>query len=46
LRFITARRRASAAAFWQRLREREGFCRAAKAEILAGEQQKVAASSW
>ena len=34
------------AAFWQRLREREGFCRAVKAEILAGEQQKVAASSW
>jgi glutathione S-transferase len=34
------------AAYWQRLQQREGFCRAVKAEILAGEQQKVAASSW
>jgi hypothetical protein len=33
-------------AFWQRLRKRDGFCRAVKAEILAGEQQKVAATSW
>jgi glutathione S-transferase len=33
-------------AFWQRLRKRDGFCRAVKAKILAGEQQKVAASSW
>jgi glutathione S-transferase len=34
------------AAYWQRLQQRDGFCRAVKAEILAGEQQKVAASSW
>jgi glutathione S-transferase len=33
-------------AYWQRLQQREGFCRAVKAEILASEQQKVAAISW
>ena len=34
------------AAYWQRLQQRDGFCRAVKAEIAAGEQQKVAATSW
>jgi glutathione S-transferase len=34
------------AAYWQRLQQRDGFCRAVKAEIRAGEQQKVAATSW
>jgi glutathione S-transferase len=34
------------AAYWQRLRQRDGFCRAVKAEISAGELQKVAATSW
>jgi glutathione S-transferase len=34
------------AAYWQRLQQRDGFCRAVKAEISAGEQQKVAATSW
>jgi glutathione S-transferase len=34
------------AAYWQRLQQRDGFRRAVKAEISAGEQQKVAATSW
>ena len=34
------------AAYWQRLQQRGGFCRAVKAEISAGEQQKVAGTSW
>ena len=34
------------AGYWQRLQQRDGFRRAVKAEILAGEQQKVAATSW
>ena len=34
------------AAYWQRLLQRDGFCRAVKAEILAGEAQKVVAASW
>ena len=34
------------AAYWQRLREREGFLRAVQAETLAAEQQKIAGTSW
>ena len=34
------------AAYWQRLRERDGFCRAVKAEATAGEQQKAASHWW
>jgi glutathione S-transferase len=34
------------AAYWQRLQQRDGFCRAVKAEIQAGEQQKIAGTSW
>jgi len=34
------------AAYWRRLQQRDGFCRAVNAEIAAGEQQKVAATSW
>jgi glutathione S-transferase len=34
------------AAYWQRLRERDGFRRAVKAETSAGEQQKIAGTSW
>jgi glutathione S-transferase len=34
------------AAYWQRLQQRDGFCRAVKAEILAGEALKVAGTSW
>jgi glutathione S-transferase len=33
-------------AYWQRLRERDGFCRAVKAEDVAGEQQKAASRWW
>jgi hypothetical protein len=28
------------------LQQRDGFCRAVKAETVAGEQQKVARTSW
>jgi len=34
------------AAYWLRLRERDGFCRAVKAEVTAGEQQKAASHWW
>jgi glutathione S-transferase len=34
------------AAYWQRLQQRDGFCRAVKAEIQAGEQQKITGTSW
>jgi glutathione S-transferase len=34
------------AAYWQRLRERDGFCRAMQAETLAGEQQQAASRWW
>ena len=34
------------AAYWQRLRERDGFRRAVQAETLAAEQQKIAGTSW
>jgi glutathione S-transferase len=34
------------AAYWRRLRERDGFCRAVKAETVAGEQQKAASIWW
>ena len=34
------------AAYWRRLRERDGFRRAVKAEIVAGEQQKIAGRPW
>jgi glutathione S-transferase len=34
------------AAYWQKLQQRDGFRRAVKAEISAGEQQKVAGTSW
>ena len=34
------------AAYWQRLQQRDGFCRAVKAEMRAGEQQKIAGTSW
>jgi glutathione S-transferase len=34
------------AAYWQRLLQRDGFRRAVKAEILAGEAQKVASATW
>ena len=34
------------ATYWQRLREREGFRRAVKAETLAAEQQKIPDKSW
>ncbi|HXQ05899.1 MAG TPA: glutathione S-transferase, partial [Bradyrhizobium sp.] len=33
------------AAYWQRLQARDGYKRAVAAEILAGEQQKVARRS-
>jgi len=36
----------SVAAYWQRLRARDGFCRAMQAETLAGEQQKAASHWW
>lgn len=34
------------AAYWQRLRARDGFCRAMQAETLAGEQQNAASIWW
>jgi glutathione S-transferase len=34
------------AAYWRRLQERDGFCRAVKAETLAGEQQKIGGIAW
>lgn len=34
------------ATYWQRLRERDGFRRAVKAETLAAEQQKIPDKSW
>jgi glutathione S-transferase len=34
------------AAYWQRLQQRDGFCRAVKAETAAAGQQKVAGVSW
>jgi glutathione S-transferase len=34
------------AAYWLRLQQRDGFGRAVKAEILAGEAQNVASTSW
>jgi len=34
------------AAYWQRLRHRDGFRRAVEAETLAGEQQSVAGRPW
>lgn len=34
------------AAYWLRLRERDGFCRAVKAEATAGEQQQAASHWW
>jgi len=34
------------AAYWQRLRHRDGFRRAVEAETLAGEQQRVAGRPW
>jgi glutathione S-transferase len=34
------------AAYWQRLRERDGFCRALKAEAVAGERQGAASRWW
>jgi glutathione S-transferase len=34
------------AAYWQRLQQRDGFRRAVKAEILAGEAQNVANATW
>lgn len=34
------------AAYWRRLRERDGFCRALKAEAVAGEQQNAASHWW
>jgi glutathione S-transferase len=36
----------SVASYWQRLRERDGFRRAVKAETLAAEQQKIPDTSW
>jgi glutathione S-transferase len=32
--------------YWQRLRQRDGFLRAVKAETMAGEQQKAASHWW
>jgi glutathione S-transferase len=34
------------AAYWQRLKQRDGFCRAVKAEAVAGEAQKAASVWW
>jgi glutathione S-transferase len=34
------------AAYWRRLQARDGFCRAVKAETLAGEQQKIGGIAW
>ena len=34
------------AAYWRRLQQRDGFCRALKAEALAGEQQNAASHWW
>ncbi len=34
------------AAYWQRLQQRDGFCRAPKAEAAAGEQQNAASHWW
>ena len=34
------------AAYWQRLQQRDGFCRAVKAEAIAGEQQNAASIWW
>ena len=34
------------AAYWRRLRERDGFCRALQAEAVAGEQQNAASHWW
>jgi glutathione S-transferase len=33
-------------AYWERLQQRDGFCRAIRAETVAGEQQTVAGTSW
>jgi glutathione S-transferase len=34
------------AAYWGRLQQRDGFCRAVKAEAIAGEQQNAASLWW
>jgi glutathione S-transferase len=34
------------AAYWQRLQQRDGFCRALRAEATAGEQQNAASHWW
>ena len=34
------------AAYWRRLQERDGFCRAVRAETLAGEQQQIGGIAW
>jgi glutathione S-transferase len=34
------------AAYWQRLQRRDGFCRAVKAEAVAGERQNAASHWW
>jgi glutathione S-transferase len=34
------------AAYWGRLQQRDGFCRAVKAEAIAGEQQKAVSVWW
>jgi len=34
------------AAYWGRLQQRDGFCRAVKAEAAAGEQQNAASLWW
>jgi glutathione S-transferase len=33
-------------AYWRRLQERDGFCRAVRAETLAVEQQKIGSIAW
>jgi glutathione S-transferase len=33
-------------AYWERLRQRDGFCRAVKAETIAGEQQNAVSIWW
>jgi len=37
---------ANVAAYWQRLRDRDGYRRAIAAEELAGQQQNITAQSW
>jgi glutathione S-transferase len=34
------------AAYWRRLQERDGFCRAVRAETLAGDQQQIGGIAW